>query len=528
MDIDREYLEDEVREGFFVPAEIKQAWAAQLEVLNDIDKVCRDYGIQYFADWGTLLGAVRHHGYVPWDDDLDICMKRQDYDRFIRLAKDILPEYYEVFDIRSDEDNDNFVTRIINGRKIHVSKEYLEKYHGFPYTAGLDVFPLDYISSNEEEDQLQCELIRIVCSVRALVLDVKNKGDEATQSEIEEANMRIKQVEELCGIEISKDKNIEQQLLILAERLFGLYSENDADYITLMYKWVYAGRYKIPKECYDREIRVPFENISIPVPCGYDEILKIKYGDYMIPYKKGGSHDYPYFDKIKDVYKNAGVSRPEFRDTYPDYINYKQQINIIRKANRIVKKNNANTKKTVVFMPFKAKYWSRMERLYKDYCENNYNVVVIPMQYYYKVSNGTYEKYVEKDNYPNYIEITKESEYNYIQNRPDEIVIQNPYDQYNVAGTVHTNYYSMNLAMHTDKLTYIPYFVTDEIDKDDERAYKIMNYYVTMPGVVYSDRVIVQSEGIRNLYIKKLIEFFGEESEAEWEDKIEAEDIGGI
>ena len=86
----------------------------------------------------------------------------------------------------------------------------------------------------------------------------------------------------------------------------------------------------------------------------------------------------------------------------------------------------------------------------------------------------------------------------------------------------------MNLAMHTDKLTYIPYFVTDEIDKDDERAYKIMNYYVTMPGVVYSDRVIVQSEGIRNLYIKKLIEFFGEESEAEWEDKIEAEDIGGI
>lgn len=187
--------------------------------MNDIDKVCRDNGIQYFADWGTLLGAVRHHGYVPWDDDVDICMKRQDYDRFIRIAKDILPEYYEVFDIRSDEDNDNFVTRIINGRNMNVSKEHLKKYHGFPYPAGLDVFPLDYISSNDEEDKLQSELIRIVCSVRSLVMAVNSKGENAAQSEIEEVNVKIKQVEELCGIQIVKDKNIAQQLLILAERL---------------------------------------------------------------------------------------------------------------------------------------------------------------------------------------------------------------------------------------------------------------------------------------------------------------------
>ena len=528
MDIDKEYLEDEVREGFFVPAEIKQAWSAQLEVLNDIDKVCRDNGIQYFADWGTLLGAVRHHGYVPWDDDVDICMKRQDYDRFIRIAKDILPEYYEVFDIRSDEDNDNFVTRIINGRNMNVSKEHLKKYHGFPYPAGLDVFPLDYISSNDEEDKLQSELIRIVCSVRSLVMAVNSKGENAAQSEIEEVNVKIKQVEELCGIQIVKDKNIAQQLLILAERLFGLYSEDDADYITLMYKWVYAGKYKIPKECYDREIRVPFENISISVPCGYDQILRIKYGDYMTPKKRGGSHDYPFFDKLKKYVRDAGINIPEFSDTYTDYVNYKEHINIIRNANSAIRNKKNNTTKTVVFMPFKAKYWNRMEDLYKDFYKKGYNVIVIPMQYFYKKSDGTYEKYVEKDIYPHYIEITKESEYNYIQNRPDEIVIQNPYDQYNVAGTVHTNYYSMNLVMHTDKLTYIPYFVTDEIDKDDETAYKIMDYYVIMPGVVYSDRVIVQSEGIRNLYIDKLTDFFGKETRYEWESKIEAQVIGGI
>ena len=73
-----------------------------------------------------------------------------------------------------------------------------------------------------------------------------------------------------------------------------------------------------------------------------------------------------------------------------------------------------------------------------------------------------------------------------------------------------------------------PYFRTDEIDENDMRAYTNMDAYVTMPGVVYSDTAIVQSEGIRKLYIKKLTDFFGEKSEAEWENKIEAEDIGGI
>ena len=66
--------------------------------------------------------------------------------------------------------------------------------------------------------------------------------------------------------------------------------------------------------------------------------------------------------------------------------------------------------------------------------------------------------------------------------------------------------------MHTDKLIYIPYFATDEIEAQDMRADVSMNSYVTMPGVVYADEVILQSENIRNLYIRKLTGFFGEES----------------
>ena len=91
MEFPDSFFEDEVREGFFVPAMMKRTWAAQLEVLNEIGQMCKRLGISCYADWGTVLGAVRHGGMIPWDDDIDICMKRKDYERFLEIAPKELP-----------------------------------------------------------------------------------------------------------------------------------------------------------------------------------------------------------------------------------------------------------------------------------------------------------------------------------------------------------------------------------------------------------------------------------------------------
>ena len=94
MEFQDQFFESEVREGFYITSMMKRSWAAQLEILKDVDEVCTKYGISYFADAGTLLGAVRHRGFIPWDDDLDICMMRKDYHRFISVAEKELPEGY--------------------------------------------------------------------------------------------------------------------------------------------------------------------------------------------------------------------------------------------------------------------------------------------------------------------------------------------------------------------------------------------------------------------------------------------------
>ena len=86
----------EYREGFFVEEKMKRAWAAEMEVLKEIDRICNAHGIQYFADSGTLLGAVRHKGFIPWDDDIDIAMKREDYQKFLAVAPKELPERWRL------------------------------------------------------------------------------------------------------------------------------------------------------------------------------------------------------------------------------------------------------------------------------------------------------------------------------------------------------------------------------------------------------------------------------------------------
>ena len=147
-----DYFEPEEREGFYVSGMMKRYWAAQIKVLAEIAAVCDRHGIRWFADCGTLIGAVRHGGYIPWDDDLDICMLREDWFAFARVAQEELPNGYFVKTMHTDSEYEDNLMRIISNKNMDFSEEYLAEHYNCPYSVGVDIFPLDGIYEDEAEE----------------------------------------------------------------------------------------------------------------------------------------------------------------------------------------------------------------------------------------------------------------------------------------------------------------------------------------------------------------------------------------
>ena len=139
------FFDEEIKCDFRISAAMKCAWAAQLEVLDRVDRICRKHGIRYFAFWGTLLGAVRHQGFIPWDDDIDIGMPRDDYEKFITYARKELQSPYELKTFDTDENYQQYIIRIINNQ-VEISRN--DALTNRNDNIWIDIFPLDGMPNN--------------------------------------------------------------------------------------------------------------------------------------------------------------------------------------------------------------------------------------------------------------------------------------------------------------------------------------------------------------------------------------------
>ena len=192
---------------------------------------------------------------------------------------------------------------------------------------------------------------------------------------------------------------------------------------------------------------------------------------------------------------------------------------MIKAENSIV---HMPVRKEAVFLPYKASMWDSLESVWKAADEDpDCDTYVIPIPYLDKNSDGSYrEVHYEADLYPAYVPITKYDEFDFGEHRPDMIFIHNPYDAANFVTSVHPFFYSDNLKLFTDKLVYIPYFVLDEVDPENEGTVESMKHFCTVPGVFNADKVIVQSEKMRQVYINVLTDVTGEGTRDIWEEKI--------
>ena len=307
MFFDDGYFREETREGFVIAEDMKRAWAAQLEVLEEVKRVCGILGIKFFADWGTLLGAVRHHGFIPWDDDMDIAMLREDYMRFLSEAPVLLEKYYEIKSVYNDPEDDTIKARIINGRHICFEPDFLARFHGCPYVVGIDIFPVDNITDDKRALDKQIESLRFLLRTAESVPEKGPYGAEVLEL--------MKKIEKTFGIPVNYNNRLKHELKKIYDIVCSLYHDENSAEVCSMIDFAEGWDYHAKREWYEDICELSFENTTIPVPEGYDGLLQIKYGkDYMTPRNVGSSHDYPFYkSQIEEL---RLVMQKEFNTEY--------------------------------------------------------------------------------------------------------------------------------------------------------------------------------------------------------------------
>lgn len=305
-----DYFQQEVRCGFTVSETMKRYWAAQMEVLQTVITICEKYGLTYYAFWGTLIGVMRHKGFIPWDDDIDIAMKREDYMRFLQVAGKELPSDWHVRSIYEEEAWTQYHAIVTNELAVDISEERLSRFHGCPFVAGVDIFPLDYFPRDRQAAEGQKLLLgmihAVMTSLKYLHTDMRDATAEKIQETRETVEGGLEELEKACHISFDRNKSVENQLLRLFDRISMLYKEEEADLLTSYPDYIKGRNFLLEKEWLGK-MQMPFENMMLTVPSDSDKVLRAYYGDYMVYEKNTQAHGYPLYKKELAMLHERGL-----------------------------------------------------------------------------------------------------------------------------------------------------------------------------------------------------------------------------
>lgn len=240
--------------------------------------------------------------------------------RFLELAPPLLSEYFELKSLYNDPGHDNVKARIITGRHMNFSKDYLKRFHGCPYVIGIDIFPIDYINKDIEALNEQLRLINLILSAASSIPECPPYSDDVLNV--------IHQLESMFNVSFDYNNRLVHELKKLLDMLSAICPPQNSNEVCSMIDLACGWDYHALLEWYSDTIDMPFENTTIPVPAGYDGILKIKYGDnYMTPVQCSSSHDYPFYKKQENSLRetieyeyNTQLSDSEFNQLINDKI----------------------------------------------------------------------------------------------------------------------------------------------------------------------------------------------------------------
>lgn len=498
MKLDRAFFEDEVRCGYPIIPMIKRGWAAELSILEMIDNVCKKYNIKYFAHCGTLLGAVRHKGFVPWDDDIDIAMIREDYMRFLEVAPKELPKNYAITNVFKKDMHTATITGILHKTRTCLEDEFIISNYGCPSLIGVDIFVLDYLPGNQKELDEFSEALDFI----------RNLRDQYGDLTEEEKKLQLSLVKDSIGVNIeysSYDSEVTFRLGQVLEDICKLYSKKDSCKLANMMVWQKRKERVYDASWYESCEYVDFEAIKIPIPVGAKEILKVIYGDYTELKRRGGAHKYPYFENqyLTNYEKmGGGLYTPE-------------SMLLPRECTNNTEKN------LVIFVVCQEKRWSEIDFAFKREIAAGNDVFVMPVPYFVKDITGNAVEMIYEGNYfPTFLPLVDYEEYDLAGLHPEKIYFQTPWDEWHEVIQLPAEYCCSELYACSDVLTYVPTSRPEPFGEDDARTSKMLDYSVRFPGMIIADNILVDDECLRNNYINALTKFTGEHTKSIWEKKV--------
>ena len=281
-----------------VTKELQPRWnAVIIDVLSAFIRICEAQGLRYFCAGGTAIGAVRHQGMIPWDDDIDVFMPRPDYDRFLRLAAQSMPEGYEVLSPYATKDYPMYFSKMCNARTTLLENERI------PCVFGLyiDIFPLDGACDDVETCYREKRRFKRLMNKLEAVSTHNSFGEYVglLTKRREWGRFAVKTVAFCCRSWLRR---------WLLKQMDGIAYGHD--YALSSRVVTYSGAYQrqeiYPKAWLETPQMFAFEGLMVNLPHDYDAYLRHFFGDYMTlpPVEQRASHHQKVFfdlDKRLDL-----------------------------------------------------------------------------------------------------------------------------------------------------------------------------------------------------------------------------------
>ena len=257
------FFKEEERCGFLVTEKRKKIWAVELDIYLKFAEVCKQHNLTFWGDGGTLLGAIRHNGFIPWDDDIDVILPRKDYNKLMEIGTRVFDNPYFLQTPHTDPNYGYSFAKLRNSNTTCIPKVFAKT--GFNHGIHIDIFPLDFINLDSFEDDKR----RITECIMKCSSFMKRHSIEL---------LNDRQLENYKKYWTNDPKSEYDKIQEIASNPNNEGSEYVANCTVTSLK---SNAQIWKASWFDKTIMHQFETIEIPMPYKIDERLKAQYGNYM-------------------------------------------------------------------------------------------------------------------------------------------------------------------------------------------------------------------------------------------------------